>query len=115
MRRATGRKVLTEEQHLDLVALQHLVALELVLNLLIPLLPLLLFCAHSATHGGVLVWCVGGRLGTRFVEDPFGEAGRHGGSAWRNQYGCSGRSVRRGEAAGEGDCARGGPLGEMRL
>jgi hypothetical protein len=42
---------LTEQEHLDLVALHHLVALELVLNLLIPLLALLLLCAHSATHG----------------------------------------------------------------
>jgi hypothetical protein len=44
--------LLTEEQHLDLVALHHLVALELVLNLLIALLALLLLCAHAATHGG---------------------------------------------------------------
>jgi hypothetical protein len=42
---------LTEQEHLDLVALHHLVALELVLNLLVPLLALLLLCAHSATHG----------------------------------------------------------------
>lgn len=41
----------TEQKHLDLITLQHLVALELVLNLLVPLLALLLFCAHSTTHG----------------------------------------------------------------
>ena len=40
----------TEQQHLDLVSLHHLVALELILNLLIPRLPLLIFGAHSATH-----------------------------------------------------------------
>jgi hypothetical protein len=51
--------VLTEKQHLDLVALHHLVALELVLNLLVPLLPLLLLCAHSATHGGWWVMATG--------------------------------------------------------
>lgn len=45
-------RLLTEQQHLDLVALHHLVALELVLNLLVPLLPLLLLCAHAATHDG---------------------------------------------------------------
>jgi hypothetical protein len=43
---------LTEQEHLDLVALHHLVALELVLDLLISLLSLLLLCAHSATHDG---------------------------------------------------------------
>jgi hypothetical protein len=43
---------LTKQEHLDLVALHHLVTLELVLNLLISLLSLLLLCAHSATHGG---------------------------------------------------------------
>lgn len=42
----------TKEQHLDLVALHHLVPLELVLNLLVSLLPLLLFCAHPTTHDG---------------------------------------------------------------
>jgi hypothetical protein len=51
--------VLTEKQHLDLVALHHFVALELVLNLLVPLLPLLLLCAHSATHGGWWVVATG--------------------------------------------------------
>lgn len=44
-----GRKH-TEQQHLDLVSLHHLVALELVLDLLVTGLALLLLCAHSATH-----------------------------------------------------------------
>jgi hypothetical protein len=34
--------------------LHHLVALELVLNLLVPRLALLVFSAHSATHFGGL-------------------------------------------------------------
>jgi hypothetical protein len=54
-----GVAILTEEQHLDLVALHHLVALELVLNLLVPLLALLLLCAHSATHDGGRGRCPG--------------------------------------------------------
>ena len=41
---------LTEKQHLDLIALEHFVALQLVLDLLVPRLPLLLLCAHTATH-----------------------------------------------------------------
>jgi hypothetical protein len=57
----SGAALLTEQQHLDLVALHHLVALELVLNLLVPLLPLLLFCAHSATHDGEWMVCVLGK------------------------------------------------------
>lgn len=40
----------TKEQHLDLVSLHHLIALELILNLLVPRLPLLVLGAHSATH-----------------------------------------------------------------
>lgn len=40
----------TEEQHLDLTALGHFVAFELILDLLIPGLPLLLLGAHTATH-----------------------------------------------------------------
>jgi hypothetical protein len=44
----------TEKQHLDFVSLHHLVALELVLNLLVPRLPLLVLSAHSATHFGGL-------------------------------------------------------------
>lgn len=55
----TGVAILTEEQHFDLVALHHLVALELVLNLLVPLLALLLLCAHSATHDGGRGLCPG--------------------------------------------------------
>ena len=43
-------RLLTEKKHLDLVALQHLVSLKLILNFLIPHLPLLLLCAHTATH-----------------------------------------------------------------
>lgn len=42
--------LLTQEEHLDLVALQHFVSLELILNFLVPHLPLLLLCAHTATH-----------------------------------------------------------------
>lgn len=41
---------LTQKQHLDLIALHHLVTLELVLNLLIARLPLLILGTHSATH-----------------------------------------------------------------
>jgi hypothetical protein len=48
----------TEKEHLDLVPLHHLVALQLVLNLLMSGLPLLLFCAHSATHLESLVLLV---------------------------------------------------------
>lgn len=64
----------TEQQHLDLVLLHHLVPLQLVLDLLVSLLPLLIFSAHSATHlggflsiricitrkGGVIIGGVGG-------------------------------------------------------
>jgi len=42
----------TQEKHLDLVALQHLVSLQLVLDLLIAELPLLLLGAHATTHLG---------------------------------------------------------------
>ena len=59
----TRAAILTKEQHLDLIALHHLVALELVLNLLVPLLALLLLCAHSATHDGGRGRCLGGLLG----------------------------------------------------
>ena len=48
-------RVRTEEQHLDFTALIQFIALELVLNLLIPGLPLLLLGAHTATHYAV-VW-----------------------------------------------------------
>lgn len=58
-----GTRLLTEQQHLDFVALHHLVALELVLDFLIPLLALLFLCAHSATHDGECGgwwwwWCI---------------------------------------------------------
>lgn len=45
----------TEKKHLDLIALLHTVALELVLNLLVAGLALLLLRAHSTTHLGELV------------------------------------------------------------
>lgn len=41
---------LTKKQHLDLIALHHLVPLQLILDLLIPLLPLLLLGAHATAH-----------------------------------------------------------------
>ncbi len=44
------RRSLTKQEHLDLITLQHLVTLQLILDLLVPLLPLLLFGAHSTTH-----------------------------------------------------------------
>ena len=43
-------ELLTEKKHLDLISLHHLVPLQLILNLLVPHLPLLLLCAHTATH-----------------------------------------------------------------
>lgn len=42
--------LLTKKEHLDLISLHHLVPFQLILNLLIPHLPLLLLCAHTATH-----------------------------------------------------------------
>lgn len=42
----------TKQEHLDLIALHHLVALELVINLLVAGLPLLVLSTHSATHFG---------------------------------------------------------------
>lgn len=42
----------TKQEHLDLIPLHHLVALELVLNLLIPRLPLLILGTHATTHYG---------------------------------------------------------------
>lgn len=42
----------TQQEHFDLIALGHLVALQLILDLLIPLLSLLLLRAHSTTHYG---------------------------------------------------------------
>ena len=50
----------TQQQHLDLVAKRQLISFQLILNLLVPLLPLLIFRTHSTTHlGGV---CDGGPL-----------------------------------------------------
>ena len=43
---------LTQQEHFNLISLRHLVALQLILDLLIPLLPLLLLCAHSTAHFG---------------------------------------------------------------
>jgi hypothetical protein len=45
-----GLGLLTEQKHLDLIALKHFVPLQLVLDLLIPGLALLLLGAHTATH-----------------------------------------------------------------
>ena len=55
----TGRDVPTQQEHLDFVSLHHLVALELVLNLLVAGLALLVLGAHSATHFGGSVVVVG--------------------------------------------------------
>ena len=41
---------LTEEKHLDLIPLHHLIPLQLNFNFLISLLALLLFGAHATTH-----------------------------------------------------------------
>ena len=41
----------TQQQHLDLISETQLVSLQLVLNLLIPLLPLLRLGTLPATHG----------------------------------------------------------------
>lgn len=40
----------TKQQHLDLIALGELVALELIFDLFMTLLSLLLLCAHTTTH-----------------------------------------------------------------
>ena len=50
--------VLTEQQHLDLIPLHHLVALQLILNLVVSGLAILLLCAHTTTHfdGVLLFW-----------------------------------------------------------
>ena len=45
---------LTEEKHLDLIPLHHLIPLQLNFNFLISLLALLLFGAHATTHLDVL-------------------------------------------------------------
>lgn len=49
------RDWLTEQKHLDLIALKHLIPLQLVLDLLIPGLALLLLSAHTTTHLGCLL------------------------------------------------------------
>jgi len=56
----SGRRRRTEQEHLDLVSLHHAILLQLVLNLLVPLLALLIFGAHTTTHvcGGCVVWSV---------------------------------------------------------
>lgn len=60
----------TQQEHLDLVALHHLVPLQLVLDLLVTGLALLLLGTHSATHRGDTVALasrdsgVGGRIGS---------------------------------------------------
>lgn len=48
--------LLTKKKHLDFISLQHLVPLQLVLNLLVPRLSLLLLSAHTATHLDRLLW-----------------------------------------------------------
>jgi hypothetical protein len=50
---AEAHGILTEKKHFDLVPLRHLISLQLILDLLIPGLALLLFCAHTTTHLGV--------------------------------------------------------------
>lgn len=54
------RRQRTEQEHLDLVSLHHAILLQLVLNLLVPLLALLVFGAHTTTHfcGSCVVWSV---------------------------------------------------------
>ena len=47
----------TQEKHLNLVALQHLVSLQLVFDLLIPGLAILLLLTNTATHLGGLYIC----------------------------------------------------------
>ena len=43
---------LTKEKHLDFISLHELVSFQLIFDLLIPLFPLPLLSAHSATHLG---------------------------------------------------------------
>lgn len=72
--------VRTEQQHLDLVPLHHPVLLQLVLNLLVPLLSLLLLGTHSATHGdgsgviGAILRCPDPRGSMCPKETPVAEA-----------------------------------------
>ena len=42
--------ILTKKKHLYFISLRHLIALQLIFNLLIPLFPLLLLCTHPTTH-----------------------------------------------------------------
>lgn len=51
-RSAGGGGLRTEQKHLNLIPLQHLVPLELVLNLFVAGLALLIFGTHSTTHFG---------------------------------------------------------------
>jgi hypothetical protein len=55
-------RVLTEKKHLDLIPLHHFISLQLVLDLLVPGLALLLFCAHTTTHLAGLL-CVRAQAG----------------------------------------------------
>lgn len=55
---------LTQKKHLDLVALHHLIPLQLILNLLITGLALLLLRAHSATHLGECEQALAGYIST---------------------------------------------------
>jgi hypothetical protein len=50
---------LTEEQHLDLISLRHLVALKLIVDLIVSCLAGIVFLARSATHCGG--WCENSR------------------------------------------------------
>lgn len=49
-----GKSRHTQKEHLDLISLHHLVALELILNLLVAGLALLVLSTHSTTHFGGL-------------------------------------------------------------
>ena len=50
MERGVGAFVHTQQQHLDLVSLGHLVPLELILDLIVPCLSGCIFLARAATH-----------------------------------------------------------------
>lgn len=59
------RALHTQQEHLNLISLHHLVALQLVLNLLVAGLALLVLSTHSATHFGGC--CRRGVVGKRGV------------------------------------------------
>ena len=46
---------LTKKEHLDLIPLRHLVALELIVDLIVPCLAGIVLLARSATHRGEIV------------------------------------------------------------